>query len=66
MISRADDERLLKAVALRAQGLSGSQIVERLGGTRGAWTRATNAVLDADLAHLDPLASSNQIRRAYW
>ena len=51
--SRASDERILKALMLRFEGLSTSEIEARLGYGRGAQSRDVNAVIKDDRATPD-------------
>jgi len=59
--TRADDERVLKWIKLRTEGLPSSVIAER-SGKREEWVRVvTNRVLSADIKHCGP-----KVAKAYW
>ena len=59
--TKADDERLLKWIKLRSEGVPASAIAERFG-TREEWVRVvTNRALAADIKHCGP-----QVALKYW
>ena len=59
--TRADDERVLKWIKLRTEGISSPVIAERFG-KREEWVRVvTNRVLSADIKHCGP-----KVAIKYW
>ena len=59
--TRSDDERVLKWIKLRSEGIPASVIAER-SGKREEWVRVvTNRVLSADIKHCGP-----KVAIKYW
>ena len=62
--SRNSDERILRAISLRREGVPCAVIAERLGMGRAGVLRDSKKVMDADIAESGE--PEDVVRRAYW